>query len=131
GCYVRDRRHDRMLWFPGSESFEFFAFSPDATKLLTTGKSGSPRIWKTDDLSLIGQLGGGQPAAYAATISPDGRLLFTAGPCYSLLWQLYTDKPPLRLPNDANIESTRIVRGVAGAAFTSSGQRLLTVNKLT
>jgi WD40 repeat protein/uncharacterized caspase-like protein len=81
GTFVELRRHeDQVLWA---------AFSPDATKVVTTSRDGTARVWDVRSGEPIRSLHHGG-IVWRASFSPDGKMLAVARGNATKVWRVST-----------------------------------------
>jgi len=123
-----DAHSERLLWAfrhaqGADEWVESAKFSHDGSLVVTAGDDGTAKIWRSSSRTLLATLGQpGDPPLYDATLSPDGRLLATAGQAGA------ADKAVIRVwrwRRPKEVLTLRGFRGRAnGVAFSSNGDLL-------
>jgi WD40 repeat protein len=97
------------------------AFTPDATRVVTSGDDGRARVWDVKSGRKLLTLIGDQQAIFFSTYSPDGNLIVTAGmDRVAKLWDAHSGRfvRNLALPPSS---ATRIL----AVAFTADNKRIL------
>ncbi|MBL4634102.1 MAG: hypothetical protein JKY56_09525, partial [Kofleriaceae bacterium] len=106
-----------------TEPLRSVSFSPDGTKLVTTGEDKSVRVWKLKSTTSVKILQEAQGAIHDAQWSADGKLLYSAG----------VDALLNRWDWQGDSEKTA-VEGVGGAVnrfvLTSDGSRAITGDQI-
>jgi hypothetical protein len=80
----------RATWKAHPGLIEGLAVSPDGRYLVSLGREGVARLWRTADQTEVATLIGHKGSVYSATFTPDGLRLATAGidDCTVRLWDL-------------------------------------------
>ena len=103
-------------------------FSRDGQHVLTAGDDGTAKLWRATSggppLATLGEKGG--PALYDAALSPDGRLVATAGlHSQVLIWRLRGRKLVRRLGRFSRVDGVAFAPG--GALLAAAGDGTLRV----
>lgn len=102
-----------------TQKLQAVAYSPDATRLVTSGSDGRARVWDTASGSRLLTLVGHQQAIFTAAYSPDGTRIATAGlGPVTKLWDAHTG----RFLRDLNSRLDRIL----AVAFSPDSGRVVT-----
>jgi WD40 repeat protein len=119
GRLLRAFRHARGA----DEWVESAGFSHDGSLVVTAGDDGTAKIWQSSSGALLVTLGqSGDPPLYDAELSPDGRLLATAGQAGA------ADKAVIRVWRWRKQKEVLTLRGFRrradGVAFSANGDLL-------
>jgi WD40 repeat protein len=105
-----------ILGKPG-ESARSAMFSPDSTRIVTSGDAGPSLIWDSKLGTPVASVGTGQRTIAVAGFSPDGKRLIGWGEDGTWLWDARSGKEVARLAGEGSFPSR---------AFSADGSRLLT-----
>ena len=100
------------------------SFSPDGTRLATSGEEGEITIWNVATGEALGILSGHSMPVGDIAFSPDGKLLASVSEDFSrIIWDLNAGQPLLELPAAAGIQPIIISPDIE---FSPNGDYLLT-----
>jgi WD40 repeat protein/DNA-binding SARP family transcriptional activator len=105
------------------------SFSPDGTRMATSGLGGTARIWDASTHQLLLTLKSDDKDVFDAEWSPDGKCLATSGLTDVIVWDAVTGQQALTLPGETVGYTTGIFHGVGRVDFSPDGTRLAVANQ--
>ena len=118
---IEDVRSSATTILPAQDTqkLQAAAFSPDGTRVVTSGSDGRARVWDTTSGSRLLTLAGHQQDVFTAAYSPDGNRIATAGMGqFAKLWDAQTG----RLLRDLDGQRDRIL----AVTFSPDSARVVT-----
>ena len=105
------------------------SFSPDGTRVATSGLGGTAKIWDASTHQLLLTLKSDDKDVFDAEWSPDGKCLATSGLTDVIVWDAATGRQALTLPGESVGHTTGIFQGVGRVDFSPDGTCLAVANQ--
>jgi WD40 repeat protein/class 3 adenylate cyclase len=105
------------------------SFSPDGTRLATSGYDGMAKIWDATTNQLLFTMTMDSKDVYDVEWSPNGKLLAASGITNVIIWDTATGKQVLTLPGHFVGHTLGIYLGVGRVDFSPDGTRLAVANQ--